>query len=90
MSLSEKTKKGMRPFVRRCISPLRKVVNTVGEDKIQYLSPAQRKVVELRLQNLTLEQVGDKLGITKQVAGDTEKRAIRNLEVMVEESKLMW
>jgi RNA polymerase sigma factor (sigma-70 family) len=90
MNISEKTKEGMQPFVKNHCSKIRKVVRQLGFDKLDILSPREREIIELRLQNITMEEIGERIGIPRPNVYRTQKRALNKMKIRKEEEQLMW
>ncbi|MBD3328819.1 sigma-70 family RNA polymerase sigma factor [Candidatus Peregrinibacteria bacterium] len=54
---------------------------------IETLNPKQKKVIKMRLQNMTFEEIGEKLGISKQGVQQLEDRSITALKKILEKEQ---
>ncbi len=91
MDISAKTKEGMKGFVKRRCSSLRSFINEQGGvELLDTLSPLEREVIELRLKNYTLEEIGEKLGMFRPNIYKIQKRAKEKIKQRGKERDFMW
>ncbi|MGC4192818.1 MAG: sigma-70 family RNA polymerase sigma factor [Thermomicrobiales bacterium] len=55
---------------------------------LQYLSPDQQRIVELRIAGLTAQEIQDVLGRSRSWVGTTQHRALRRLRGLIEASRM--
>ncbi len=90
MNKSPETKEGMEDFVKRHCTRVRRTAREAGFDKLDTLSSREREILELRMEGLTLEEIGIKLGMPRPNVYRTQKRALEKMKRRKIDEELMW
>ena len=80
----------MEDFVKGHCRKIRSLINSCGIDKLDCLKPRERKIIEMRMENKTLEEIGKEVSMPRPNVLRSQRKAIEKILARTDESNLMW